>query len=368
MMSSAPGAKELTVELLENGEQGNVRDSDSGANVATRDLMDSLEESDKTLLSMLNTPSHYFLALCGMVWDSPRGLITAWMCRVWSFCVLAEVGYCYGGESYQLLQHPGVSQKLCIPIAAALLLQLVGILVGTQHNSRRLWTKCRKYEPTAFSSSLRVTILLALVLSVITMLQYKLDSFVVGVAYVVPCFVLAANVYFLLVDASVCQQILRECVAAANDGRLTTDMVSVARAEISDRIETGFVANTAIMATALANKLAIFVIVIIVPDGFVGTLFDIIGFLMREVVIAIVGLWSVALVNEEYDKLVFAAGSIAHEATGSNKHLDNSLVLNLLTCPINFPLAGMTLRRKELLLRFSIWLFGILLSVATKSL
>jgi hypothetical protein len=75
--------------------------------------------------------------------------------------------------------------------------------------------------------------------------------------------------------------------------------------------------------------------------------------------------------NEMFDRLVQKVGARMsaniHGAFGYDQYKDCALVVSLQSQPLTFSLAGMTLRRSDVLFRFGIWLFGTLVGAASKS-
>jgi hypothetical protein len=370
-------AADLTAELLDSVETVVVHTSKCDGEADS--FLVSFEESKQSLAASLEEWCQYFLSVCGMMLMVDDFSLLS---RLWSVVVLGLVGFCYlygavylvsGRNVYRYAKSidSHIDDYVSIPLAVSLLFQGVGIFISTYYNSKRLVGKGRNYEPTAFSKHLWSGVWLVAVLIFVSVPQLLIVPPYLVVTYFGPSLVLAGNIYFLIVDTSVCQRTLRNCIAAAETDRLTTDMINTARTEVASRVRIGFIANSAIMATALVNVLAIFVIALIAHIHPLDFVLYVVSFMLREVIVAAIGLYNVALVNEEYDRLVYRVG-IASQAANSlsaEKKLDNCVMLNLIiACPIHFPIVGMTLRRKDVLLRFSIWLFGILLSTAGQAL
>jgi hypothetical protein len=92
----------------------------------------------------------------------------------------------------------------------------------------------------------------------------------------------------------------------------------------------------------------------------------VIAYMLREIIFTIVVFWEIAKINELSIELT--------EAIGQNCNLDDfdvekqtRLFLNTFSKLILFPLAGMTLTRKDIIFRLILWVTSVLIGVVQQN-
>jgi hypothetical protein len=282
--------------------------------------------------------------------------------------------------------------------------QVTAILACTYHNSRRLSSKYKNLEIAIHAKltfrSLMTSVITA-VISTIPILenvlredfneetvlyQITLDFAIV----LVLCVIFGANTQFLLVDVVLAEMQVQKLIQQQLGGtNVTMNDLETIRQDIKLAEQEGFIVNTTLMSTALVNVAVAFAVFIVHPSSF--SLCFSISFLLKEVILAFVGLYMTAVVNEANDELTTALSRalVRKQATDPSpgysinpsdmplrpyaeeepiQKVDTKAVLvSLQAEPIKFSLLGMKLTRKDVIFRFMLWLFGILLSLAERA-
>jgi hypothetical protein len=258
-------------------------------------------------------------------------------------------------------------------------LQYAGMLVCYPFIARRLNSKCSRYQLLTHSKTIFISCATTLVASILSTLfaSYALPQ---GSSWVrkgwmmysmlTMCLILSILSHFLFVDARVANDILdilrlkvirRKHVSAAD--------VDKVRMIVDYCVRTGYITNTVLIGVALGNVIVSLGLFVFVREPRV--LFQIVTYFSKEVVLAAVGLYYAACANEKYFALVSAVGKLVESAPldpmqtweGQKETLQRSLVLQgLIANPIQYPLVGLVLTRKDVFFRFSLYLFSILLS------
>jgi hypothetical protein len=338
------------------------------------DAKDSFQNS----IATVSSSAYLLLCCCGLVWKDWNGvgnfmhnLVMAWFCFLGPLAPAAQ------------LANSGSSERTNAPIRheAARFIQYVGLAISTYFNARRLSSRCRRYEVDNMCLTVPITtktIICAIVCTVIPALpiynDVPGDLFAVIIALlIIFIFFLGGNLQFMLTDAESSHQILQNLTKRlARNGSVSLVEVQVARKEIERIVDNGNAANTAIMATALINVLCVFIVSILLNAGVFGLIEVSCLVFFKEVIVAMVGLYWIASVNDESQRFVKLVG----ESLTTRRLLreldvdqitDMTIILHSLqTNPIRFQITGMVITRREVAFRFSAWLFGTVLSAVSK--
>lgn len=328
-----------------------------------------------SLVSMLDRRSAAYVLIVfgGLQWDDI-------LHQLWSsFIIVMEIIFFATGLLICFTYNFRPSELLFI---ACILCQGASVIICTYYNSIRLRGSHNDTDTEAIGFWGPYVSVLTVVLIVIGSLTGLILAFVsdsqdgtivtivpvVITAFVLMNVVLCANLLFILADAEVISRSIESLSRALHDrpSSLSIKMIIAVRQEIHRRMSEGWVASTTLIGTAVIN--VIIVLASFVVSNHLSLTEELLIVCYREVVIAFVAFWYVALVNEKYDKLIHDV-----EAYISTNCFAESvktelcwLLLSLQSNPLTISLMGMTLRRKDVLFRFSLWLFGILLSIATK--
>jgi hypothetical protein len=328
----------------------------------------------------LDNKTYMSLWLCGLVFDNRHSAIIRYAVMVCWFLIL-------GGSLCELLLiFINVKVIADLVLFFAVLIQLVGLLVSQTRNVTRLRSRFRVYEPLSIKAVSRCGFLFAVVMMLVSVpavliIFYQRAPWAYCATTCVNTYlgvILGGNVLFILVDADCANSILQKLIdEASREDSLSLYNVDNSAREIKSVIGRSFLSSNAIVLTALINVLIVFVFVVLNDVRDWSQYLVVFSFLGREIVAAVVCLYWVALVNEKYDAQVRKIGSqLAEECLRPRMVPDspsiksqelNSLLNILVSNPIQYPLVGMVLRRKDVMVRFGIWVFGVLLSVATKS-
>jgi hypothetical protein len=339
--------------------------------------LEDTKDCFQNVLASQSTAAYLLLCCCGLVWKDWVGIsnclhniIMATLCLLGALPVVLYLIYI----DLPLDHQTGAS----ILIVAALGLQSVGLAIGTYFNACRLRSKCRKYEVRNMCLTISVTIKTIMWAAVCSLLPalpifLKFYSSLVALAVSAVIVLLGGNLQFLLADALSAQQILLKLTGAVvKNEEITLLEVQTARKEIDRIVDNDNAANTAIMATALINVLSIFVISILLNDSIPELIETSCFLLFKEVVVALVGLYWIACVNDESQRLVqLVSDSLTTRRLlndlEASQVTDLTIILQSLHANrIQFSITGMVISRKEVAFRFGAWLFGTVLSSVSK--
>jgi hypothetical protein len=372
----------LTAKLLARDIEGQ---SESAVKIVFKDNM-SLEESRNILLDDLDTVSYVWFSFAGMVFRKGPSTLSSSLLRTWNvFLALLISGYYF----YTICQGAYIAKSGITAInSVCLIIQWFGLVVGTYYNCRRLRARYKIYSLKSFRRMSVVSVIMAVVISIIV-IDLALDVYDIGLfmkletversrgqpfAFVFAGMLLCGNVCFLLADADSARTILVGLNEKIRSKYIPTMAeVSACRSELQIIRDNGFIANTAVIAAALSNLVAVFAVSLLSPGHTVFLLY----LFERELVVTLVSLYYIALVNEQSKELVNQLSKVVSTEALKLKRLpqekllevlEADIVLNSLQAdPICFSIVGMVLTRKDLFFRFAIWIFGILISETGKS-
>jgi hypothetical protein len=346
-------------------------------------LFGQFQDANKPLLEALNMFTYVFLGICGLIWD-PRPTWFAIFWKAWGVLVtilFLEFFVDFGIVELSFFFTQG--KALGILTFLTIVTQGAGTAVAQYSNARKLRSVYRLYRPQIMSTASPPAVVMGAVtglmcFSIVSIShQHGIMNFkyVTGISTFLLSLIVGANAFFVIGDAFTVRYIFTEVVGAFDSGLVNVSSVDKARKEILLVINGSVVASSALIGSAIANILLAFAYSVLWSADISISINFLIAILGKEFVAAAVCLYVVAEVNEMYDTLVARVGEALadecskHDGTSTEKATQLVYLLNSLQAnPIIFPLVGMTLRRKDVLLRFSIWGFGVLLSLATKRL
>jgi hypothetical protein len=344
---------------------------------------DSFEEADETLADAIwrtNRCCYVIFALTGLIWTRQKIPLIVYNVIMLLCVPISSVAYLAVVVSHPQLQSFNLPTAVCL--GTAVLMQYSGLLVCTYLNALRLNAKYKKYELSAHRQTMTATVLTTLVALGVTLvsLPFGLSEASIAVRYrgtafvmfVLECVMFGANMHFLFVDAQVSFDIISALINSVNQKKqYSIATLETIKSEVQRIVNAGYIANTALISTALSNVLIAFIMFILLNDATV--LWLMVSYLFKEVIVAFMGLYYVACVNELDSKLDVACGQSIRTASvdktqSTERKLELSMSVQYLQLErFKFPMVGMVLTRKDVALRFSIWLFGILISAASKS-
>jgi hypothetical protein len=88
-----------------------------------------------------------------------------------------------------------------------------------------------------------------------------------------------------------------------------------------------------------------------------------VAFMLREVILTLIMFWEIAKTNELSIELTEAIGRNDNQLIDFDSEKQMLLFMNVFSKPVTFPLAGMTLTRKDIIFRIILWSIGILIGV-----
>jgi hypothetical protein len=335
-------------------------------------------ESKETLAAAVGIVSYRILSICGFVWKDADTAFNicqnVWNCVVYALVFLPV--YYIGIKTYVtfILNNEGAPPKIYWVITFASVVQWIGVTVGTYCNRSRLRRKCFDGEVCALQSTRLVSWILIIVAIVGTLIFpcVSLSSVFTSLMYLVlfiPSVVVnGINIHFVIADATYATCFLVRLSDITRAGRMISlQEVEYVRAKIRGIVSSGRVATTAIMTAAIANLLCLLVTSVLFSNDqkLVAFYFCLVYF--KEIVFAAVGLYYAACVNEAAKDLVGVLGERMAGKSYVEAAATGLILHSLQACPVEFPVVGMILTRKDVALRLSIWVFGVALSFASKS-
>jgi hypothetical protein len=339
--------------------------------------------ADGKLSDALDSNIYWFLLICGMIYHDKSPFIR-WILLSWNGAVLLILLASVGFNIYLLaFDRRGTADVLADLTGVA---QLLGLLWGIYFNCNRLHACYPKNYVVCLRRSWGIT-----VASVVAMLAMNLSCYFIllgssSASYrhymahigemlmvIAMCLLLGANFLFLTADTLAAAAQLHMLLTDLESGNAPLkSQVNSARREFELILGAGWKGNSVIMLAAIFNIFMVFAIVV-VPGKSIGHIFLLIGSVFfREVLLAGIGLYYIAVVNEKYDLLIELLALHVDRKLDDTSSFDDSLgranaTLNCLYVrPITFPIVGMTLKRKDVLLRFCLWLFSIVLGIVAK--
>jgi hypothetical protein len=325
--------------------------------------------------------AYTFLCLCGMNWNKRNVPLILYNVALLLVVPATELSF---GTMSRTIQNTILSEPLSFALAVAVTIQFVGILVCVYCSAIRLNTRYRVYELQLHRRTITATVattICSFAISVI-FLPFALpqaSSSVLAIicgCFAAECIIFGGGLHFLFVDVAAASAMLQSLRMNVSKGdSISVESIEKVRSEINRIVHAGYTVNTALIATALCNVFVALALFILVSD--ISILFLIVSYMFKEVIVAVVGLYRVACVNELYFALVDSFGGLISRSTARSSEIatsDDRKLINLCLTfqylqsrPIKFPLVGLVLTRKDVILRFSIWFFGIFVSSLSKA-
>jgi hypothetical protein len=392
------GPHSLSTALLEAQEEGSqvavtahLRSRDnskdyvvSSTDVTSRsmNLENMLEVSSGSLFDSLDSWTRFMLAFCGMNWveldlkcTMMNILKSAWSTFFMLVVIVAYLGAVVG-YSEIASSRSGDTKTISVLFVIGIFTQFVGIAISTYYNILRTWGKYINVELKMFRGSLMATVLLIVAFfatQIYTFFYFsRYASFAVALLFfgvLILDMLLAVNALFIIVDLKVLRFMLKELVEICKGPEsLNYAAANAVESEFRKRVKSGYLSVTALMSTALVNVVIVFCLFIVSSSDYELLLLEVFTGFVREVVLSVVVLWHASYVNEEYDYLIKCLGKelkgLMLQPHGEQMIRTSSILLSLHSNPLTISIAGMTVRRKDVLFRFSLWLIGILLALA----
>jgi hypothetical protein len=334
------------------------------------------ELSKDLLMDALRGYSYWVLCVSGFIWKDPDGIRNFFLC-IWNVALFSAASAFSIGAFLSLFmtRHTATSHYVLL---CAVVVQSIGVSVGTVLNVRRLRRKYYNDQVVAFNSAQKSTWLSILIaftgMFTIPAIDLSLKNTVTGLVFIIciPSVVQnGINIQFVLADSNLARCLVRDLVQKVRKGESVSLLeIKCLRNKVHRIVDESFYATTAVMLAALSNLLCLFVLVVFVDrSNVVLVLFQSCLFLFKEIIFAIVGLYFASLVNEAAAELTWEIGEKLTyvDLNSFNDSRQMSFVLHSLqACPIQFPIVGMVLKRKDVALRVGLWVFSVLLSLFAK--
>jgi hypothetical protein len=171
-----------------------------------------------------------------------------------------------------------------------------------------------------------------------------------------------ACLLFITADAEVCRTLITHGMQKLDEKTLTLLFAQEIRTHMEERIAKHNFTNSVLIAVAVLNLGAILILCFFL-HSIEETIVLFLAYFFRELVVALVAFWKVAQVNEASSRLVKSIlksleGTSWMDSLETNQLRQLQLFLSLSGNRISYPLMGAKLTRKDVLLRFSLWLVG----------
>jgi hypothetical protein len=343
-------------------------------------LLSTASSPTTPLISKLDHTSYIVVSLGGLQWGSV-------LFKLWSSIVfVAQVVFIITGI---LLLFLDKLVPLLTLLSVCIISQGVGAIVCSYHNSLRLRRPPDDGDVAAinFWSPYAAALSALLVVSGLILggvlvaldpnwngdnvISHRSILITAVVAFVLINIVLCGNLIFVVADAEVISRKIESLKKALHEKPSTINitLIVAARCQINHRISQGMVPSTALLSTAVMNVVIVLASMVISKHALSTVALFLLCY--REVILAFVAFWNIALVNEKYDELIldleqYISATFDPTCSACPDSERCWLMTSLQSSPITFPIMGLTLRRKGVIFQFSLWIFGILLSAATK--
>lgn len=334
------------------------------------------EKSDNSLGYFLqkNRDTNVLLRILGVIWGE-RDEETCWsrLQYVWNgllrFLLLGNLSMDIILVTLSSWQSHSWAVYLIVYFGA-LLLQSLALLLSLGDVRRRLRTKVSSFMILHLSKSVNiaylvlVVVLLVGLVPAIVSVSINLDPvFVYLILGETPlCIFLAAALFFVSTDCSIALFLLEELNMQRELQLLTFEQYDLTRKEIKSIQASSSWINNAVVVVALVNIVAIFLLIILVgPNSAeVGYEIVLISFLVKEIPFPMIVYWKVAQVNEKASQFQSDLASMRW-VDGDAERV--AICQNVQANPICMSLAGMKLKRMDLVWQFGAWLLALGISI-----
>jgi hypothetical protein len=332
--------------------------------------------ADEGLQSSLDFWSFSFFTVCGLIWQD-------WLCLQHVLQNCWNIVLCCGQLFFiALVLNNSINfarvHLWLIPVAGAVMVQWICLIVGNYFNANKLRMRPRKYSVHNFEQGTPRSLTVAVGMAVFGLVPFILieheGNVYLGIGNMCMLLGLAGNLGILLVDASDASFVINRLATLIIDGsEMWVARVVATREEVNYIIANGYWARTMIMVAALINVVAVFAVLVLVNENILQAAALAWQNFSRELITARVGIFDIACVNENAIKLnrllekrLISLG-VAHDQPDSA--VVNALIAlqSLQANPIKFSINGLILTKQGVAYRFIFWLVGVLLSLATKS-
>jgi hypothetical protein len=336
-------------------------------------------ELKSSLVESLDRITYAIFCVCGLVWKdndtSSNILHNTWNCILPVIMAAPAIGLTVAFKYYRPSE-PKVVFYYSVLLFSCWF-QAVAVILSNVRNGFRLRLRCNAGEITSFQK-VRLPTLISVFLAVIgTVLVpfslhdgHELAILTTGV-FVPLAIVNAINLQFLLADAHYANTLLMKMATIASETSFSLHDVDFVRAEVSRIVDKGFVSATSLIVCALVNLACFLIIVLLFAFD---QLNDFFVYFFREIVFALMGLYYVACANEAAKHCMYmlgrqlTAGHLPSTILSTAEVTRISIILqSMQSCPIEFSLVSMVLTRKDVVVRFGLWLAAVVLSLVSRA-
>jgi hypothetical protein len=339
---------------------------------------------NKPLYECLHPAARNVLAVCGLMWKPEQAFC---LLHVWNYTVYISSCFIFA----YILIHGSIlggnttSAKLDTIEIIPCFFQTVGFTVIFMQSRK----KCLSYYPNKleiqlYYESLSITyvvFLFCLLLTLVLVVDWIFFPEIVTISWVYAPILISLLMQSLLISGSLLYLFVDgKCISAVID-RIDLTIIhsdcpnleayETLYQDILDRVSKASIYYNIIMITAILDIIGLLVCSFFFSLDY---LLIPVAVIMKEVIYCVFGFWCVANVNEKAQKLIKRAGS---STTSNKKNLSRDMEKRMLRMelfgllyakPISFPLAGMVLTRKDVIIRTSIWSLGFAIGLLKEKL
>jgi hypothetical protein len=377
------------------------------------------EKTDQPLYYHLDCRTNVLLAMAGLSQAYkllPKGNIFSILCRFRNCVLLLLAFVCYFVLTAYFLMLALNSADKFLDAFLVIGIPIQGISLGyaTYHLTERINSPTEILELPHYKEVFPFTIgiLIVFLLTALPIIlydypaevgvwNYLFTSYIV-LASLLQSFLFAANLFFILVDVQCSKQLILFAIELQNSGQLKLSFINKIRDEINQRVQRSALPNNCLMVVAIYYSVFILAAFLFFDNSFSFRLSRaaVVSIMFREIFFLIVSFWETAKVNEIANTLVLRlsrdivvlapafqqltnqidqSNSKKQPTESNNDDLENGLSLrsdevtdhlhrlmifmNVSGDPLSFRLAGMRLTRQDILLRFGLWVVGIVIGI-----
>ena len=360
----------------------------------------SFEPCDTSLLTCLvrNKNLLFFLRITGIIWTDPTSsvYVNALQC-VWSCSIRAGLGIMFfwgiGGSLVHNYDKMSFDTKICLVVyGVTLFLQALTLSLSLLVIDRRIKGPACSNDVLFANATLRpsyivlvTTILQAVIPEVCYIADTSLDRFyALLIGQLSICFLIAASTFFLTADCEVACKLIDQLMELQRHEKLTFEQFTLVRDDIHRREKFAYWVNNALVLVTLLDVVAVvlFLFLDVLSYGAAYNFAFVISLFLKELPFLFVVFWNVAKVNEKSSLFMketairrwtaaVTSTTTKSDASGAGTVVDREnerrdICISAQAFPIAYSLAGVRLKRRDLLWQLLVWCIAFIVGILKK--
>lgn len=337
---------------------------------------DALTKTKEPLIFHLchNEQVNVFLRFMGIIWsDAESSPVFNTLQGIWNTAIRLSLILGFYGV-YDIFSNvstvSGDPKALVIVYAVAVFFQVLVLCISLNEIGKRLTAKVSTVSIYYIRNRLKlswlvwiISMVLGVIPCIIAFIFTNLKGYLIFVFLEMGiCCVLTATMYFMATDACVALKLVKELIVAEASQTLTYEHFASVRDDIADRQASSAWINSTIVFVALLDIFCVILGFLVTSELAVVAILSYIALFIKEIPFVLVVYWQVAQVNEHAARLLKDL-SRSRDTTSQAKELERMRIYVIAQgSPIVLSLAGMKLRRIDLLWQFCGWCLPLVFS------